>query len=396
MDIHISYEVLSAGATTVALHTFFQEIIGFTNAATSQGRTPVKMTFFINGQDVDAFYQTKATLRKRIEAHFKEKTPVLTFISQRPLQGTVAVEITLVEGVERLIYKSFDSIGYVKMETTCGAWLFLGIDQNQELEGDFYQLVSQTFEAVKRVLENENMSFKNVIRQWNYIENITTTTQSESKEYQYYQIFNDIRALFYGESNLHDHFPAATGIGCNLGGFAIEIIAMDHQDTVNNISITSPVQHNAYDYSRQVLVGDSLYASHKQPPLFERAKMIAQEDSGIIYVSGTAAINGEVSIEQPDAAAQTEITIGNIFELLSISNLQDCGVTDELENIMPSYVRAYLKRPEDKNQVEKICKKYFGNTPLMLLQADVCRSELLVEIEAAFDCQFYSINQLIN
>jgi hypothetical protein len=40
--------------------------------------------------------------------------------------------------------------------------------------------------------------------------------------------------------------------------------------------------------------------------------------------------------------------------------------------------------------VDKICKKHFAGTPLLLVQSDVCRDELLVEIEAAFHCQFIS------
>lgn len=396
MEFKISYETLDSIEDSASVDALLNKIIASLAHWEKEGRIPVKITFFMDGKDANAFYQTKTTVKSRLEDYFKEKTPVLTFISQRPLRGAISVELTLAEGQEALIYKSLGFIRYAKIETTCSAWLFLGIDQNQTMEGDFYQLVFDAFDTVRRILENENMSFRNIIRQWNYIENITTTTRVESKEYQHYQMFNDIRALFYGKSDLRDNFPAATGIGCNLGGFAIEIIALDHQDTVKNTSITSPVQHNAYDYSRQVLVGDSFYASRKQPPLFERAKMVTQEDSGIIYVSGTAAISGEVSIEVPDAAEQTEITIGNIFELLSISNLQGCGVTEELENITPCYVRVYLKHPEEQHQVEKICKKYFGNTPLMLLQADVCRSELLVEIEAAFDCRFYSVNALTN
>lgn len=394
MDFNIRYAVVCAREDFNPIEAFLSDIIAFLKSAEGKGRPPVKMTFFLDGNDPIAFYQTKARVKEVLDAHFCGTTPLMTFISQRPLQGVISVEMTLLEGHKNLVYKSDNLIKYCKVETDCGTWLFLGIDQDQGKEGDFYDLVFETFDAVKRILEKENMSFKNVIRQWNYIENITRKNQLESGAYQYYQVFNDIRALFYGASNLRDNFPAATGIGCNLGGFAIEIIALDHQDTVKNISITSPVQHNAYDYSRQVLVGDTLHPAHKQPPLFERAKMIALEDSGIIYVSGTAAINGESSVEVPDIAEQTKITIGNIFELLTLSNLSDCGVTNELENIMPGYIRAYLKTTEQKEEVEKTCKKYFGNTPLILLQADVCRSELLVEIEAAFDCRFYSINEI--
>jgi hypothetical protein len=45
-------------------------------------------------------------------------------------------------------------------------------------------------------------------------------------------------------------------------------------------------------------------------------------------------------------------------------------------------LRVYLKRPEDYGRVEAICRERIGDAPAVYAVADVCREELLVEIEA--------------
>ena len=44
-------------------------------------------------------------------------------------------------------------------------------------------------------------------------------------------------------------------------------------------------------------------------------------------------------------------------------------------------IRVYLKRPEDFPKCEAICERRFGSVPAIYAVADVCRHELLVEIE---------------
>jgi hypothetical protein len=44
--------------------------------------------------------------------------------------------------------------------------------------------------------------------------------------------------------------------------------------------------------------------------------------------------------------------------------------------------RVYLKRPEDYGQARAICQKRLGKLPALYVVGDICRPELLVEIEA--------------
>lgn len=92
----------------------------------------------------------------------------------------------------------------------------------------------------------------------------------------------------------------------------------------------------------------------------------------MMYLSGTAAIRGEVSLAEADVVAQLRITLENIRHLIGDASMK--------------LLRVYLKNENDYNKVhdslegEEICISY--------LLADVCRDELLIEIEGIAWCSF--------
>jgi len=47
-----------------------------------------------------------------------------------------------------------------------------------------------------------------------------------------------------------------------------------------------------------------------------------------------------------------------------------------------SYLRVYVKNRSDISVVRELCTKHFGDIPATFVQADICRDNLLVEIEA--------------
>ena len=80
-----------------------------------------------------------------------------------------------------------------------------------------------------------------------------------------------------------------------------------------------------------------------------------------------------------DAEQQTVVTIENIQRLYSpdvLAQLPD-------NNIRPKYghARVYVKNRKDFAIIKKTFKRYFGNLPVVYIIADICRDDLLVEIE---------------
>ena len=102
------------------------------------------------------------------------------------------------------------------------------------------------------------------------------------------------------------------------------------------------------------------------------------EDASV-YISGTAAIRGEESCSE-DAVGQTRLTMENIDYLISEENLVKSGVA-EPEQMAYASLRAYLKYREDLEQVVEWMDGNYPAVDVLYLWADICREELLIEIE---------------
>ena len=101
-----------------------------------------------------------------------------------------------------------------------------------------------------------------------------------------------------------------------------------------------------------------------------------------IFISGTASITHSETLHIGDAAAQTHETLNNIEALIGEENLGRHGLPGlgtSLDGL--GYVRVYIKRQEDYARVRAVCEERLGELPTIYAIADVCRPELLVEIE---------------
>jgi hypothetical protein len=211
---------------------------------------------------------------------------------------------------------------------------------------------------MERLLSGEGLTFGHVVRQWNYVEGVLATRGG-------YGGLNDARARAYSRAEFPAGFPAATGIGQATGGVVVEFFALDAPESVRVTPLSNPRQVDAHRYSADVL-GDAKFAP---PPLFERAKSVEAGGRGILFVSGTAAVIGERSVAPGDVREQTRIAIENLRLVLPDGRL--------------SSLRAYVRRSRDIPVVRRACEAAFGPIPALCVRADVCRDELLVELEGA-------------
>jgi len=119
-------------------------------------------------------------------------------------------------------------------------------------------------------------------------------------------------------------------------------------------------------------------------PKFERAKAIISGNSCLVHISGTSAIKGQFSVEANDAATQINFTLDSIYQLTSVNNLQKQGINSAHAKITPCYFRVYIKNSSDYPKVKEATEKYIKDVPAIYLKADICRPELLVEVEGVF------------
>ena len=99
----------------------------------------------------------------------------------------------------------------------------------------------------------------------------------------------------------------------------------------------------------------------------------------MLFLSGTASIKGEKTVGIGDPARQTEESIQNIKQLYSSSVLQQIGITETKQEI--GHARVYIKNKNDYRAIKQVFEEHYGELPVVYLQADICRANLLVEIE---------------
>ena len=303
-------------------------------------------------------------------------------IAQSPTDGS-AIQITMT-GIdlpddEKVKCHSDKAKSYVSIKSTGQQWLYIGAKGCSSSDLTIRDSTESSFKQLDSVLDQEGLSFNNILRQWNYIPDIVCIKLNENDERQNYQEFNEVRGGWYRKRNLLKDFPAATGIGTRGEIVRLEIIAGAVDDAYNVYSLLNPGQQNAHQYSEGKLVG----SIKESTPLFERGKMIFGNGKGHIWVSGTAAIKGEESIPG-DVLEQSNITCENIERLIDVSNLRELGLPSGNYDISARYIRAYVKYLSDGPLVRELLVNLYPDTLVHVLEADVCRDELLVEIEAEF------------
>jgi enamine deaminase RidA (YjgF/YER057c/UK114 family) len=169
-------------------------------------------------------------------------------------------------------------------------------------------------------------------------------------------------------------YPASTGIGTLGSGLTISCLALQTQrDDVRLLPLENPRQTSAFDYAK---------GYSPQSPKFSRAMAVAIGDYVTTWISGTASIINSESVHRGDVERQTEQTIDHIEHLISRENFARHGMEGagaQLQDL--AKVRVYVKRLEDYEKCRAICERRLGPLPIIFAQADVCRPELLVEIE---------------
>jgi hypothetical protein len=143
--------------------------------------------------------------------------------------------------------------------------------------------------------------------------------------------------------------------------------------------LSNKCQTDAFKYSKKVLVGDE---EHKYPPLFSRGLIFEDSENYQIFVSGTSSISGEESLGTSDIGQAINSTIQNIQKVIDPTQISEILkkkiMTHDLDI---KFARVYLKNDDNLKDVQKVINQIFPNVAVSYLIADICRPELLIEIE---------------
>jgi enamine deaminase RidA (YjgF/YER057c/UK114 family) len=219
------------------------------------------------------------------------------------------------------------------------------------------------------------------VRTWLYLNQIT----SDEDGRQRYHELNRARTDSYHGIRLCSRnrarwapepvYPASTGIGTCGTNVAMSCMALDSQrPDVFLMPLENPRQTAAYDYQAKY---------SPQSPKFSRAMAVVQGHFVSTLVSGTASIVDMRTCHAGDIVRQTGQTIENIERLIAPENFAHHGLPGAgatLQDI--AKLRVYVKHQQDYEKCRAVCERRLPRVPAIYLHADVCRPDLLVEIEA--------------
>jgi enamine deaminase RidA (YjgF/YER057c/UK114 family) len=211
----------------------------------------------------------------------------------------------------------------------------------------------------------DTLRYPYLFRCWNYLAEIN----EHSFGLERYRQFNEGRqeAFLAHGRDLVGNVPAACALGSARGPLSIAFLA----GRVAPLCIENPRQVSAYEYPPQY---------GQRSPTFSRASLARLGQDEVLFVSGTASIVGHATLHPTDVVAQTRETMSNIKAVLAEANRLASRPAFDLSSL--NY-RVYVRHPADLPQIHAELTHCVGDAlKAVYLQADVCRQDLLLEIEA--------------
>jgi enamine deaminase RidA (YjgF/YER057c/UK114 family) len=322
-----------------------------------------------------------AACRQVLRELLGEDLPATSYVPQPPCSGALmAVEVfALGKGRQKVqIERISDQLLLARQDGR--TWIYA--DQAVPLTSSprVYDKTICSYQHLRRLLPQGGARMDQVLRTWLYLGGIV----DDDGPVQRYKELNRARGDVYDgvpflEERLPEEcggtvFPASTGIGTNGRSMNLSAVALlsDHDEVVA-VPLENPRQTSAFAYAARY---------SPQSPKFSRGMAVVEGDSATLFISGTASITNSETRHIGDVTAQTHESLENIAALISEENLSRHGLTGQgttLEGI--AVARAYVKHREDYLAVRQVCEERLPGVPLNYVVADVCRTNLLVEIE---------------
>jgi chorismate lyase/3-hydroxybenzoate synthase len=231
--------------------------------------------------------------------------------------------------------------------------------------------VARTYGAIATILAGLRTPFP--VRFWNYIPDLHAPMNGALTRYMVFNAgrYRAMSQWLGGRSQVEQRVPTATGVGHRGDDLHVYCLA---SNTAGR-AVENPRQIPAYRYSRRY---------GPVPPCFSRATAIRSEGRDLLLVGGTASVRGEHSVNGRGIQQQLQETFTNLEALVGAWNTRrdpdggpGCIPLERFRNL-----RAYCVNPEYLTVVRSMIEARFaGLETLEVVEARVCRPELLVEIE---------------
>ncbi|MFK2877928.1 chorismate transformation enzyme, FkbO/Hyg5 family [Rhodanobacter hydrolyticus] len=235
-----------------------------------------------------------------------------------------------------------------------GGWLFAALELDERAHGGPAGAARVAYAQLRDFIRGHEQ--QQVLRIWNY-QGAINRGEGDAERYK---LFCDGRAEGCGDW-FAAGYPAATAIGHHGDPHLLQVYLLASART--GTAVENPRQTSAWRYPRQY---------GRTSPGFARAMRLPAEDA--LAISGTAAVVGHASAHEGDTVAQLDEILLNLEALLA-----SAGMPAGFDTHAP--LKAYIRHPIDAPRVRAKLQQRLPGVPVLLLHGDVCRSELLVELD---------------
>jgi len=229
--------------------------------------------------------------------------------------------------------------------------------EGRELEAATRELYAGLFAATRGL---------HLYRIWNYVPLIN----AQNRNLENYRLFCRGRSLAFEQRfgpGFKKLLPAASAVGTASGPLALGFLAGETAP----LHFENPRQVPAFEYPPQY---------GPRSPSFARATSVAGDGGRQIFISGTAAITGHQTMAAGDCDGQLTLAFENLQTIAATAGAGPNLCAGSTHRAF----KVYLRRATDLAPVQRRLQRELlqpGDT-IQILQADVCRADLLVEIEA--------------
>lgn len=321
-------------------------------------------TLFVRDVRRDLPLVLEARARALADVGQSDGAPLPAFIEQAPLAAHARFELLTAAVVPHR--RATWSVRDVRAQSTCacagcacsaarvvrlGEQTTLQTTNVYGLGGDAVTQARSMFETAETLLGQCGMDFRDVVRVWIHLRNIDRD----------YDALNRARREFFRERGI-ERPPASTGIGGAPFPDAHDMTMILYAVNTSPHAISamsSPTLNEAWTYGAD----------------FSRGLTVVEANKMALYVSGTASIDeAGHTIHAGNVEAQVDRMLHNIASLLA---RQGAGFADIVSGIV------YLRHPGDAPALRSLLRQRgFDGFPCAVVQADLCRPDLLCEAEA--------------
>jgi chorismate lyase / 3-hydroxybenzoate synthase len=239
-------------------------------------------------------------------------------------------------------------------------------ESSQETTADSALKTATTAAYAQIFASLETTGYRQLLRVWNYVSGINQAAEAGER----YWLFNKARyeSFVAFDRPVSEVVPAASAVGTPRESPLVVYFLASR--TVAQM-LENPRQVSAYRYPVQY---------GPRSPTFSRAALLAEGD-GTLMISGTASIVGHETAHSENACAQTTESLANISALIDAANRRLFTQHFALETLT---YKVYVRNAADLPAIAEAMRRAIGRkASVAYMYADICRRDLLVEIEAA-------------